>query len=37
MLDGATLVDIAPSLATLFVMTLVFLGIAARLFKWGDN
>ncbi len=37
MLDGASLIDIAPSLITLFVMTIVFLGVAAKMFKWGDN
>ena len=37
MLDGASLIDIAPSLITLLVMTIVFLGVAAKMFKWGDN
>ncbi len=36
MLDGATLVDVAPSLLALTVMSAVFLAVAARVFRWGQ-
>ena len=34
MLDGATLPDVAPSLAALVVMSAVFLAIGAAIFRW---
>ncbi|MFC1570138.1 ABC transporter permease [bacterium] len=34
MLDGATLIDVMDHLLILLVMTVVFLGIAAFIFKW---
>jgi ABC-type multidrug transport system permease subunit len=34
MLDGATFQDIAPSLAALVIMSAVFLGIGAAIFRW---
>lgn len=34
MLDGASLVDIAPQLGILLLMTLIFLALGARLFRW---
>ena len=34
MLDGATLVDVAPSLVILTALSVVFLGIGARFFRW---
>jgi ABC-type multidrug transport system permease subunit len=34
MLDGATFPDIAPSLAALVIMSAVFLGIGAAIFRW---
>jgi len=34
MLDGATLGDVAPSLLALIVMSIVFLAIGARIFRW---
>jgi ABC-type multidrug transport system permease subunit len=34
MLDGATLPDVAPSLAALVIMSAVFLGIGAAIFRW---
>jgi len=36
MLDGATFADVAPSLAALMLMSVVFLGIGARIFRWGQ-
>lgn len=33
-LDGATLIDIAPSLAALVVMSAVFLAVGAAIFRW---
>ena len=33
-LDGATLPDVAPSLAALVIMSAVFLGIGAAIFRW---
>ncbi len=35
MLDGATLGDVAPSLAALTAMSAVFLAIGAKIFRWG--
>jgi len=34
MLDGATLTDIAPSLAALTVLSAVFLAIGSAIFRW---
>ncbi|HCO44053.1 MAG TPA: ABC transporter permease [Gammaproteobacteria bacterium] len=34
MLDGAGMADVTPQLLTLAVMTLAFLGIGARIFRW---
>ena len=34
MLDGATLVDVAPSLLALIVMSAAFFAIGARIFRW---
>ena len=36
MLDGAGLIDIAPNLAALVVMSGVFLGIGAGFFRWNQ-
>ena len=36
MLDGATLADVAPSLLALSVMSIVFLAIGAKTFRWGQ-
>ncbi len=36
MLEGATLADVAPHLLVLAVMTAVFLGISAWLFRWRE-
>ncbi len=37
MLDGAGLGDILPNLAVLAVMSVVFLGLGARFFRWGPD
>lgn len=37
MLDGATISDIAPSLVTLTLFSIVFLGLGARFFRWAPN
>ena len=37
MLDGATLADVAPSLLALSLMSAVFLGISAMIFRWGPD
>jgi ABC-type multidrug transport system permease subunit len=34
MLDGATFVDVAPSLAALTILSVVFLAIGAAIFRW---
>ena len=34
MLDGATLADVAPSLLALSLMSIVFLALGARIFRW---
>ena len=34
MLDGATIVDVLPSLLVLTAMSIVFLGLGARFFRW---
>lgn len=34
MLDGATLFDVAPQLIALMVMSIVFLGLGAAIFRW---
>jgi ABC-type multidrug transport system permease subunit len=36
MLDGATLTDVAPSLLALSAMSIVFLAIGAKTFRWGQ-
>jgi len=36
MLDGATLADVAPSLLALSAMSVVFLAIGAKTFRWGQ-
>ena len=36
MLDGATFADVAPSLAALTALSAVFIGIGARVFRWGQ-
>lgn len=36
MLDGATLPDVAPSLLALTALSAVFIGIGARVFRWGQ-
>jgi ABC-type multidrug transport system permease subunit len=36
MLDGATIGDIAPSLITLTVLSVLFIGIGAKVFRWGQ-
>lgn len=35
MLDGATLIDIGPSLLALTAMSVVFLAVGARVFRWS--
>jgi ABC-type multidrug transport system permease subunit len=37
MLDGATIPDIAPSLVTLTLLSVVFLGLGARFFRWAPK
>ena len=37
MLDGATISDIAPSLVTLTLLSVVFLALGARFFRWAPN
>ena len=37
MLDGATMRDVAPSLAALALMSAVFLAIGAAIFRWGQD
>ncbi|MGB5257283.1 MAG: ABC transporter permease [Woeseiaceae bacterium] len=37
MLDGATLTDVAPSLLALTALSAVFMGIGARVFRWGPT
>ncbi len=37
MLDGASLIDIAPNLAALGLMTAVFLSIGATFFRWNQD
>jgi ABC-type multidrug transport system permease subunit len=37
MLDGANLVDIAPNLGALMLMSAVFLGIGATFFRWNQD
>ena len=36
MLDGATIADVAPSLSALTLLSVVFIGIGAKLFRWGQ-
>ena len=35
MLDGASLADVAPSLLALTLMSMIFLAIGAKIFRWG--
>ena len=37
MLDGATLVDIAPNMIILTLLSLAFLALGARYFRWGPD
>ena len=37
MLDGATLVDIAPNMIMLTLLSLVFLALGAFYFRWGPD
>ena len=37
MLDGATLADVAPQLMALTVMSVIFLGIGAAIFRWRSS
>lgn len=37
MLDGASLVDIAPSMIMLTLLSLAFLALGARYFRWGSD
>ncbi len=37
MLDGATLVDVAPSLLALTLISVVFFAIGARIFRWSQD
>jgi ABC-type multidrug transport system permease subunit len=36
MLDGATIADVAPNLFALTLLSMVFIGMGARLFRWGQ-
>lgn len=36
MLDGATIADVAPSLAALTLLSVVFIGIGAKVFRWSQ-
>ena len=36
MLDGAGLIDIAPNLAALVLMSAIFLGVGAGFFRWSQ-
>jgi ABC-2 type transport system permease protein len=36
MLDGATLLDVAPSLLALTAMSIVFFAVGAKVFRWGQ-
>ncbi len=37
MLDGATLVDVAPALISLSLLSILFLGLGAAMFRWRPN
>jgi ABC-type multidrug transport system permease subunit len=37
MLDGATIVDVGPSLLALTLMSVAFLGLGAWMFRWGPE
>ncbi len=37
MLDGATLVDVAPSLLALTLISIVFFAIGAKIFRWSQD
>ena len=34
MLDGATLLDVAPALISLMLLSMLFLGLGAAMFRW---
>jgi ABC-type multidrug transport system permease subunit len=36
MLDGATIGEVAPSLLALTALSVVFIGIGAKIFRWGQ-
>ena len=36
MLDGATLIDVGPSLLALTAMSAVFFAVGAKVFRWGQ-
>ena len=37
MLDGATILDVAPSLLVLTALSVLFLGLGARFFRWDPQ
>ncbi len=37
MLDGATLIDVAPALISLLLLSILFLGLGAAIFRWRPN
>ncbi len=37
MLDGATLLDVAPALISLLLLSILFLGLGAAMFRWRPN
>ncbi len=37
MLDGATLIDVAPALISLLLLSILFLGLGAAMFRWRPN
>ena len=37
MLDGATLMDVAPSLLALTAISIVFFGVGAKIFRWSQD
>lgn len=36
MLDGATIVDVAPNLIALTLLSVVFIGVGAKVFRWSQ-
>jgi hypothetical protein len=34
MLDGATLLDVTPALISLLLLSMLFLGLGAAVFRW---